>query len=71
MKIPKTVRREAVSNVTLKARYPNIDDPIRAINFALDALDDHYDRLDFLKTWREGNWRGLDEWFPEYLEFCK
>ena len=33
-----------------------------AITFALDELDDTWDRLEFLRHWREG---ALDEW-PEF-----
>lgn len=44
---------------------PKCEDPIKAINFALDFLDDHWDRLEFLKSWREGD---VSEW-PEFFDF--
>lgn len=38
-------------------------DPLRAIEFAM-TVDDHYDRMEFLKSWNEG---AFDEW-SEYLD---
>lgn len=36
---------------------------VAAIEFCLDDIDDHYDRLDFLVSWREGD---IADW-PEFL----
>jgi len=41
-------------------------DPIAAINFALDKIDDPWERIDFLRSWREGD---VSEW-PEYSAFA-
>lgn len=41
------------------------ENPVAAINFALDAIDDHWERLEFLKSWREGD---IAPW-PEFLDF--
>lgn len=54
--------------VELKARYPRIDDPVEAINFALDDLDFQTGSLDFLETWREGAWEELRDAYPEFLK---
>lgn len=61
------------NNAELKARYPRIDDPVEAINFALDHV--HATRwgrnadagADFLETWREGAWTEIEEAYPEFL----
>lgn len=57
------------SNAELKARYPRIDDPIEAINFALDskALQTTSDTFDFLETWRDGAWDEIEQSYPEFL----
>ena len=39
--------------------------PVAAIEFALDHIEDHYDRLEFLKSWREGD---VVEW-PDFIDF--
>ncbi|KPG01806.1 hypothetical protein IP86_03080 [Rhodopseudomonas sp. AAP120] len=36
-----------------------------AISYAVDLIDDHYDRLEFLVCWRDGNWQALREEWPE------
>lgn len=54
----------------LKARYPRIDDPIEAINFALGwvrSVNPDFTR-DFLQTWRDGAWDEIEQAYPEYLE---
>jgi hypothetical protein len=57
------------SNVDLKARYPRIDDPVEAINFALgDHLDSTTAVYDFLSTWRDGAWDEIKMAYPEFLE---
>lgn len=61
----------AATNVALKARFPRIDDPIEAIQFAL-----HIEKttcccgfgIDFLETWRDGAWHEIEQAYPEYLE---
>lgn len=61
-------------NVALKERYPRIDDPVEAINFALDHV--HSTRWgrnadaghDFLETWREGAWDEIEIAYPEFLQ---
>jgi hypothetical protein len=55
-------------NAELKARYPRIDDPIEAINFALDKPSRCFD---FLETWRDGAWSEIEEAYPEFLERVK
>lgn len=39
---------------------------IAAINFSIDKIGDHYDRLEFLKAWRDGL---TDSEWPEFREF--
>lgn len=39
--------------------------PVAAIEFALDHIEDHYDRLEFLKSWRESD---VVEW-PDFIDF--
>ena len=56
------------NNAELKARYPRIDDPIEAINFALDHDAVGLESVcDFLDTWREGAWTEIEEAYPEFL----
>lgn len=57
------------SNAALKARYPRIDDPVEAINFALDsdAIRTTTHAVDFLETWREGAWEEIQSAYPEFL----
>lgn len=57
------------SNVALKERYPRIDDPVEAINFALDSDAIHTTTfaVDFLETWRAGAWEEIAEAYPEFL----
>lgn len=38
---------------------------VKAIQFAIEEIDDHYDRLDFLKRWNEGD---LKDW-PEFFRY--
>lgn len=61
------------NNAELKARYPRIDDPIEAINFALDSdtMSSVDLRYDFLECWRDGAWDEIEQAYPEYLEKCK
>lgn len=59
---------EAVRNVALKAQYPNIDDPVRAINFVLDVAAPWAERIEFLRAWREGCWAEIERDWPEYLQ---
>lgn len=59
---------ETARNVALKERFPSIDDPVQAINFALDELHDDTGRYDFLCTWREGAWSEIQMAYPEFLE---
>lgn len=40
-------------------------DPLAAINFMLDVIDDDWDRYLFLKDWREGT---VEDW-PEFLTY--
>ena len=65
------VWREACANVALKAQYPNLDDPIRAIDFVVNGGGGRMGAIDFLKTWQEGAWAELEREWPEFLEFCK
>ena len=55
-----------MTNAALALIYPHIDDPIRAINFAVDECDD--DAAGFLETWRAGDWIGIRDNWPAYLE---
>lgn len=57
----------AARNVELKERYPRIDDPVEAINFALDHAPPAF-AFDFLDTWRDGAWSEIEEAYPEYLQ---
>ncbi len=59
---------EPRSNTALKARYPRLDDPIEAINFALDSCRFGMDSCDFLETWRDGGWSEIEAAYPEFLE---
>lgn len=52
-------------NTEIKARYPRIDDPTEAINFALDQRS-HWG-FDFLSCWRDGAWDEIEQAYPEYL----
>lgn len=58
------------NNAELKARFPRIDDPVEAINFALDGVP--YGSVDFaqdfLETWRDGAWDEIEMAYPEFLE---
>lgn len=56
------------NNTELKARYPRIDDPVEAINFALDHLDSSMAVYDFLETWRDGAWDEIEMAYIEFLE---
>ncbi len=40
---------------------------IAAINFSIGKIGDHYDRLEFLKAWRDGL---TDSEWPEFREYC-
>lgn len=40
--------------------------PVAAIEFALDHIEDHYDRLEFLKSWREDD---VVEW-PDFIDYA-
>lgn len=63
--------QEARRNVELYERYPLIDDPIKAINFALgegNGIFDTSDPMDFLETWRDGNWAAIQDLWPKYLD---
>lgn len=40
---------------------------IAAINFSIEKIGDHYDRLEFLKAWRDGL---TDSEWPEFRECC-
>lgn len=57
-----------MNNAELKARYPRIDDPTEAINFALDKSDSTVGVFDFLSTWRDGAWDEIEMAYPEFLE---
>lgn len=61
-----TYQQQAARNVALKKQYPNIDDPVRAINFALDGLC-FGDAAAFLLVWREGYWYEIERDWPEYF----
>lgn len=64
-----TTEREAAARcVALKAQYPRIDDPVEAINFALNDCDSLHD---FLNTWRDGAWDEIEQAYPEFLERVK
>ena len=39
------------------------EDAVKAIQFAID-IEDHWDRLEFLKSWNEGD---VSEW-PEFFK---
>ena len=58
-----------MTNPELARTHPNIADPIRAINFAVDECDD--DAAGFLETWRVGDWTGIRDNWPDYLERAK
>lgn len=58
-------QEEAARNVTLKERYPLVDDPKKAIAFALHLGD--IECFDFLLTWNEGYWADIEMDYPEYL----
>jgi hypothetical protein len=55
------------NNAELKARYPRIDDPVEAINFALDEVHSVHSQRDFLETWRDGAWDEIESAYPEFL----
>ena len=64
----------AARNAELKAQYPRLDDPVEAINFALDGAEQFGPSragYDFLATWREGAWDEIEQAYPEYLERVK
>lgn len=49
------------------ASHPD-HDPILAITWALDCLDDDYDRVAFLNHWRQGDlsgWSDYSTWVAE------
>lgn len=57
-----------MNNAELKARYPRIDDPTEAINFALDHASLKFESAyDFLETWRDGAWEEISAAYPEFL----
>lgn len=37
-----------------------------ALNYALDDVDSDEDRILFLRMWREGDWGGIKENFPNF-----
>jgi hypothetical protein len=41
-----------------------------AINYAIEEIDDHFDRLQFLRDWRDGSVARHAEWKP-YFEWLK
>jgi hypothetical protein len=60
---------DAYRRVSLKERYPNIDDPLLAIDFALLVESDECH--DFLTAWQTGSWDYLEDCYPKYLERIK
>lgn len=42
-------------------------DGAAAIRFAVDEIDDHYDRLEFLRGWIEGDTSEWPEFVPDIL----
>lgn len=40
-------------------------DAVKAIEFAVGKIDDHFDRLEFLRLWLLGEWGELHEGWPE------
>lgn len=54
-------------NVTLKERFPRIDDPVEAINFAPDNAPSLMGARDFLEAWRDGAWDEIEMAYPEFL----
>lgn len=40
-------------------------DSVAAIEFAT-TIDDHFDRLEWLKMWLKGEWRQMREEWPEF-----
>lgn len=58
-------QQQAACNVALKADFPNIDDPLKAIDFAVNAAD--MSAVEFLSTWQEGAWSDIETYWPEYL----
>jgi len=57
---PRCVYRRENNPDNIRAQYN------AALNFALDKIDDHFDKFEFLRMWREGDWDGLAEHFPEF-----
>lgn len=62
------VRHEAEQNIDIKTKFPDVDNPALAIDFALDKIDDHLGRIAFLERWREGAWFVLKREWPDYIE---
>lgn len=57
---------EAARNVALKKQYPTIDDPVKAIAFAIDR-NDNDSAMAFLCCWQEGDWVGVERDWPDFL----
>lgn len=56
---------EAARNVALKERYPNIDDPIKAIDFAVRLPSDECQP--FLNAWQCGAWAEIEDCYRQFL----
>jgi hypothetical protein len=56
---------EAARNISLKERYPRIDDPMEAIDFALSIDSDEC--AAFLNAWRCGAWAEIEDCFGKFI----
>ena len=60
-----TCATEAARNVALKERFPKIDDPVMAIEFAVSVPIDECQA--FLDAWLSGAWAEIEDCWPHYL----
>jgi hypothetical protein len=65
-KIPPNIAVEIQRSAALKRRYPDIDNPIKAIAFAVEKTSGDEAKT-FLTLWNEGAWAALEREWPEYL----
>lgn len=54
-------RRTESARALRKELEETLEEYNGALNHALDVLDDHYDRTNFLVSWREGDWDACRE----------
>lgn len=57
-----------VTNTQLAAAFPNVADPLLAIQYAIESCDGVFDGMGFLEAWNEGDLIGIRTYWPLYYE---